>query len=84
MAPWYDCPHSCYTSRVLATSIAALAVTALLGGSPATSDAPSPYPAAVHLSGKIGSRASASGNERPAHQYVARQFRAAGLDVEVD
>jgi hypothetical protein len=84
MGAWYDCPDSCYTSRVLATSIAALAVTALLGASPAASDAPTPYQAAVHLSGKIGSRPSTSGNERRAHQYVARQFRAAGLDVAVN
>jgi hypothetical protein len=69
---------------VLATSIAALALTALLGASPAASDAPSPYQAAVRLSGKIGSRPSASRNERRAHHYVARQFREAGLDVQVD
>ena len=69
---------------VLATSIAALAVSALLGASPAASDAPSPYQAAVHLSGTIGSRPSTSRNERRAHQYVARQFQAAGLDVEVN
>jgi len=66
---------------VLATSIAALAITALVGAAPAAPDLPSPYQAAVHISGKIGSRPSASKNERRAHQYVARQFRAAGLDV---
>ena len=43
-----------------------------------------PYGAAVHLSGKIGSRPSTSKNERRAHDYVARRFRAAGLDVSVD
>ncbi len=43
-----------------------------------------PYRAAVHLSGKIGSRPSASANERRAHRYVARQFRAARLDVGVN
>jgi hypothetical protein len=70
---------------VVATSTAALALTALLGASPAASDPPpSPYQAAVHLSGKVGSRPSASKNERRAHQYVARQFRAAGLDVGVN
>jgi aminopeptidase YwaD len=68
---------------VIAASLAALAL-AFAGASPAASDAPSPYQAAVHLSGKIGSRPSASKNERRAHQYVARQFRAAGLDVAVD
>ncbi len=69
---------------VIRASIVALAVSALLGVSPASSDAPSPYQAAVHLSGKIGSRPSASPNERRAHRYVAHQFRAAGLDVQVD
>jgi aminopeptidase YwaD len=74
----------CYTSGVLATSLATLALAALMGASPSASDSPSPYQAAVHLSGKIGSRPSASGNERRAHRYVARQFRAAGLNVTVD
>jgi aminopeptidase YwaD len=68
---------------VIAASLAVLAL-ALAGASPAASDTPSPYQAAVHLSGKIGSRSSASRNERRAHRYVARQFRAAGLDVAVD
>lgn len=44
----------------------------------------SPYQAAVHIAGKIGSRPSASRNERRAHEYVARQFRAAGLTVALD
>jgi hypothetical protein len=72
---------------VIRASIVALAVSALFGASSSTPDAPtepSPYQAAVHLSGKIGSRPSASRNERRAHDYVAHQFRAAGLDVEVD
>jgi Peptidase family M28 len=69
---------------VLAASLATLALTALVGASPSASDSASPYQAAVHLSGKIGSRPSASKNERRAHQYVARQFRAAGLEVTVD
>ena len=43
-----------------------------------------PFQAAVHLSGRIGSRPSASRNERRAHQYVAKRFRAAGLDVSVN
>jgi len=69
---------------VLSSSLATLALAALIGVSPAASDSPSPYQAAVHLSGKIGSRPSTSKNERRAHQYVARQFRTAGLDVETD
>jgi hypothetical protein len=56
-------------------------VAAALAPSPAA--ATSPYDAAVHLSGKIGSRPSASRNERRAHEYVADQFRAAGLQVTV-
>jgi peptidase M28-like protein len=52
--------------------------------SPAAEAQPvSPYEAAVQLSGKIGSRPSASRNERRAHEYIAGQFRAAGLDVAV-
>ena len=43
-----------------------------------------PYRAAVHLSRKIGSRPSGSKNERRAHEYVARQFRQAGLDTSVN
>lgn len=69
---------------MLLSSLATLALAAAIGASPASVDTPSPYQAAVHLSGKIGSRPSASGNERRAHRYVARQFRAAGLAVQVD
>jgi acetylornithine deacetylase/succinyl-diaminopimelate desuccinylase-like protein len=61
---------------VVALSIAAFAR--------AADSPPSAYRAAVHLSGKIGSRPSASRNERRAHSYVARQFRAAGLGVSVE
>jgi hypothetical protein len=61
-----------------------LAVAALVGASPAASDAPNAYDAALHLSGKIGSRPSASRNERRAHDYVARQFRAASLEVNLN
>ena len=71
----------CYTSGVLRTPIALLALAALVGASPLGSEGPSPYRAAVHLSGKIGSRPSASKNERRAHAYLARQFREAGLEV---
>jgi hypothetical protein len=72
---------------VIRTALAVLAASTLLGASthaPNAPDAPSPYEAAVHLSGKIGSRPSASKNERRAHRYVAQQFRAAGLDVSVN
>lgn len=69
---------------MIRASIVLLAASALLGAAADAPDAPSPYEAAVHLSGKIGSRPSASRNERRAHQYVARQFRAAGLEVQVD
>jgi hypothetical protein len=72
---------------VIGTALAVLAASALLGASPHApdaADASSPYEAAVRLSGKIGSRPSASQNERRAHRYVARRFRAAGLDVSVN
>ena len=69
---------------MIRASIVALAAFALLGGASDAPDAPSPYQAAVQLSGKIGSRPSASRNERRAHHYVAHQFRAAGLDVQAD
>jgi hypothetical protein len=69
---------------VIRTSIAVLVAAAIASTSPAAgSDGPTPYQAAVHLSGKIGSRPSTSRNERRAHDYVARQFRAAGLDVQI-
>jgi putative aminopeptidase FrvX len=63
------------------TLVAALGLGGLAHGA---DPGPTAYQAAVHLSGKIGSRPSASKNERRAHQYVARQFRAAGLDVSVN
>jgi hypothetical protein len=69
---------------VFATSLAAFALAAFGAASPAASDSPNPYEAAVHLSGKIGSRPSSSKNERRAHQYVARLFRQAGLDTSVN
>ena len=61
------------------------AVAGLASASPAAETKPtSPYEAALHLSGKIGPRPSTSKNERRAHQYVARQFRTAGLDVNLN
>ena len=65
-------------------SIVAAAVAALAGAPADAPKSPSAYQAAVHISGKIGVRASASANERRAHQYVARQFRAAGLEVSLN
>ena len=41
----------------------------------------SAHDAAVHISGKIGSRPAGGRNERRAHAYVADRFRAAGLAV---
>jgi Peptidase family M28 len=43
----------------------------------------SAYEAAVHLSGKIGSRPAGGRGERRAHSYVAKRFAAAGLKVDV-
>jgi aminopeptidase YwaD len=69
---------------VLASSIAALAITSLLGASPAAPEPPSPYQAALHLSGKIGARPAASRGEARAQRYVADQFERAGLSVSLD
>ena len=44
----------------------------------------SPYRAAIHLSGKVGPRAAASRGETRAQNYVASQFRSAGLAVSID
>jgi aminopeptidase YwaD len=60
----------------------ALAAVALTAAQPA-SESPSAYQAAIHVSGKIGSRPAASRNERRAHNYVADRFRSAGLTVDV-
>ena len=61
-----------------------LGLLALAGMAHADDSQPTAYQAAVHLASKIGSRPSASANERRAHGYVARGFRAAGLDVAVN
>jgi hypothetical protein len=45
---------------------------------------PSAYEATLHISGKIGSRPSASRGERRAHSYVAGLFADAGLQVSID
>jgi Zn-dependent M28 family amino/carboxypeptidase len=51
---------------------------------PAGARATSPYEAAVHISGKIGSRPAGGANEARAHRYVAHEFRAASLAVSID
>src|SRR3954447_9235827 len=82
---WYAGQHCCYTSGVIRMSIAALVVAAAVGAAPAAkTDGPSPYQAALHLSGKIGHRAAASRGETRAQRYVAGQFRSAGLTVSVE
>jgi hypothetical protein len=60
-----------------------LASLALTGGAQAQDATPSAYEAAVHISGKIGSRPEGGKGERRAHAYVADRFRAAGLEVGV-
>lgn len=74
----------------MAIAVAAVALATALGGSSSSAwrvtqfaAGPSAYDAALHVSAKIGSRPSASRNERRAHQYVADQFRTAGLAVSV-
>src|SRR4051794_22679814 len=57
----------------------------MAGASPAgEATGVSPYRAAIHLSGKIGPRAAASRGELRAQNYVASQFRSAGLAVSID
>jgi aminopeptidase YwaD len=70
---------------VIGTLIAALAA-ATLAAAPAAGEpgGPTPYQAAVHLSGKIGARPAASRGEARAQGYVASRFQAAGLAVSVD
>jgi hypothetical protein len=61
-----------------------LSLLALAGMADADDRQPTAYQAAVHLASKVGSRPSASKNERRAHQYVARQLRTSGLETSVD
>jgi len=64
---------------------ALIVVAAVAGTSPApASKAPGPYRAAIHISGKIGARPAASRGETRAQDYVASQFRNAGLTVSSD
>jgi aminopeptidase YwaD len=60
-----------------------LASVTLASVAPAQVSSPTAYDAAVHLSGKIGSRPEGGKGERRAHAYVADRFRAAGLEVGV-
>jgi hypothetical protein len=73
---------------VLRLAIAMLAVAALhavpSSGRPTATADISAYDAAIHISGKIGSRPAGGRNERRAHDYVARQFQDAGLAVSID
>ncbi|MGZ5420338.1 MAG: hypothetical protein ACXWES_07465, partial [Solirubrobacterales bacterium] len=62
---------------------AAIAVAASLVAAPGSAAAVTPYQAAVHVSRAIGSRPAGSAAEARAHDYVAKQFRSAGLAVEV-
>jgi len=65
--------------------IAAVAALAVATAAPAAEpDGPTPYQAALHLSGKIGARPAASRGETRAQSYVASQFGAAGLAVSID
>src|SRR4051812_32490823 len=81
---WYVESRACYESRMLAATATAIALALFGGASPAASRAPSPYQAAVHLSGKIGPRPAAGRGETTAQRYVAQQFERAGLRVSVE
>jgi hypothetical protein len=67
-------------------SIAAVALVASVAGATTAAEAgaPTPYEAAIHLSGKIGPRPAASRGETRAQRYVASQFRSAGLTVSIE
>ena len=53
------------------------------GARAAPKGAISAYDAALKLSGKIGSRPASGKGERRAHDFVAKRFRAGGLDVTI-
>jgi len=65
-------------------ALMAIAMATAGGAGSQGNEATTPYRAAVHVSGKIGSRPATGRNERRAHDYVARRFRAGGLDVSVN
>jgi aminopeptidase YwaD len=52
-------------------------------GEPAAKRPMSAYDAAMHVARGIGSRPAGGRGERRAHDFVARSFRAAGLDIAV-
>ena len=75
---------------LLAAGAVALVPAAAAGGwgapeiaGTAAKGGPSAYQAAVHISGRIGSRPAGGRGERRAHAYVEKRFRKAGLDVDV-
>jgi aminopeptidase YwaD len=68
---------------LLTLALATALVSANVAATEGSDRPPSAYEAALHLAGKIGSRPASGRGERRAHDYVARRFRAAGLDVEV-
>jgi Iap family predicted aminopeptidase len=83
---WYALRNACYESGVIRMSIALTAVAIAAAGaadSGPRTDEVSPYRAALHVSGRIGSRPATGRNERRAHDYVAGRFRAAGLGMSV-
>lgn len=61
--------------------LASLALVGTPAGAAANGVAPTAHEAAVHVSGKIGSRPAGGRGERRAHAYAAEHFRAAGLAV---
>jgi len=79
--------------RMRAIAIGAVVAAMVMGAGPAggssepvaaSAGAPSAYQAALHISGKIGSRPAGGRGERRAHAYVTRQFGDAGLQVSAD
>ena len=71
---------------MIRTSIAVLALLAGLtsASSAAENAGPTTYQAAIHLAGKIGPRPAASRGETRAQNWVASEFRSAGLTVSVE
>jgi len=76
-------------------AIGAVAAAMVMGAGPAGgssepvaasagANAPPAYQAALHISGKIGSRPAGGRGERRAHAYVTRRFGDAGLQVSAD
>ncbi len=70
--------------RIFAPACAALATMLAVATAAERGGSPTPYGAATHLAGKIGSRPASGKGERRAHDYVAGRFGAAGLEVSAD